>query len=84
MKNIPLSGKTIQVVTPSDTVDFTPSINAMLGLYCSAAGNVALVLHDGSVVVVAVVAGAWLPVQVKRVNATSTTVAADSISAYWG
>jgi hypothetical protein len=57
-------------VTPSDTVNFGQA----RALYVGGAGNVAVVDLDGTAVTyVGVPAGTFLPVQCKRVNATSTT-----------
>ncbi|CAB4140972.1 hypothetical protein UFOVP399_47 [uncultured Caudovirales phage] len=56
-------------VTPSDTTQ----IRAM-SLYVGGAGNIAVVMEDGSAVTfIGVPVGAILPIAVSRVNATNTT-----------
>ena len=67
------------VVTPSDSVNFPDE----RPVYCNAAGNVACVDKNGTVVVYTVTAGQFLPVQAMRVNATNTTVAAGSLVQVW-
>ena len=60
-----------RAVTPSDTVDLPQPTDA---LWVGGAGNVAAVLQNNQpVVFTAVPAGAWLPIAVRRVNATGTT-----------
>lgn len=69
-------------VTPAvdDATDFTDGI--CRALYVGTAGNVAAVSADSDTVVfVAVNAGSVLPIQCRRVNATSTT--ADDIVALY-
>ena len=58
-------------VVPSDAneLDHSPAI-----LYCGVGGNIAVVTAGGeSVTFVGVVAGTWLPCQVRQVMDTSTT-----------
>lgn len=58
-------------VTPSDSTNLSSVARA---IYIGAAGNVAAVMPDDSVVTfVGLQAGAILPVRIKRVNATNTT-----------
>jgi hypothetical protein len=43
-------------------------------LYVGAAGNVVVLLHDGTeVTLTALAAGVWHPIRVRRVNTTNTT-----------
>jgi hypothetical protein len=61
----------IETVTPSDTVGLT---TASLGLYVGVAGDVSVVMLDGTTgLFKAVPAGTLLPIQITRVNATLTT-----------
>lgn len=65
-------------VTPSDTVDFSPfaqrSGRLTDALYVGVTGDVAVVQKNGTAVIfTAVPAGKTLPVECRRVNATSTT-----------
>lgn len=63
-------------VTPSDTVNFLqPSgKNCADAIYVGAAGNVVLVLEDGSTLTIPAPAGGYIwNNRVKRINATSTT-----------
>jgi hypothetical protein len=60
----------------SDATDFAISTRA---LYFGAAGKVAVVTVKGQVVTIPVVAGGYLPIRVKRINSTNTTVAASSV-----
>ena len=58
-------------VTPSDSVSLSLVCSA---LYIGAAGTVAVVQADGTVVsFVGALAGSIIPIQCKRVNATGTT-----------
>lgn len=58
-------------LTPSDTVDLPALTQA---LWVGGAGDVAAVAQNNRVTVLpAVPAGSWLPLAVKRVNATGTT-----------
>lgn len=58
-------------VTPSDTVGFGFT---SFGLYVGGAGNVVAVMANGETLTFnGVTAGTLLPIQVTRVNATSTT-----------
>ena len=58
-------------VTPSDTVDL---LSVARVLYIGVGGNVNVVMPDGSVVLFAGVgSGSILPVNVRRIMATSTT-----------
>ena len=75
-------------VTPSDTVNI-PSVSSQDGsgnngcvLYVGGAGNVRVLTVGGDdVTFVGLAAGQFIPVQVKRVYATSTT--ATNIVALW-
>lgn len=67
-------------ITPSDTVDL-PRVTQ--GLWIGGAGNVAAVMQNNQVgLITGVPAGAWLPLAVRRVNATGTT--ATTITAFYG
>jgi hypothetical protein len=56
-------------ITPSDTVD-----QFWTGIYVGGAGNVSVVMEDGSTVTfTAPPVGTILPIRVKRVRATLTT-----------
>ena len=72
-------------VTPSDTVDIpsvTGGTNNGCVLYVGGAGNVRVLTVGGDdVTFVGLSAGQFIPVQVKRVYATSTT--ATNIVALW-
>lgn len=58
-------------VTPSDTTNLTKNSDA---LFIGGAGNIAVVMADGSTATFdAVPAGTVLPISVSRVNATNTT-----------
>ena len=59
-------------VTPSDTVDLPGGVTH--ALWVGGAGDVAAVQQNGTVGVLAgVPAGSWLPLGVRRINATGTT-----------
>lgn len=69
------SSNVFDPVTPSDTVDLPRGLS--LALWVGAVGNVAAVMQNGVVVMFnAVPAGTWLPLAVKRINATNTTASA--------
>lgn len=57
-------------ITPSDSVDIAERHRA---IYVGVAGNVQVVNGAGIVVTFAAAAGAVLPIQARRINATSTT-----------
>lgn len=58
-------------VTKSDTVNIVGTVR---GLYVGGTGDVVAVFADGGVVTFSSVpAGAFLPIQIVRVNSTSTT-----------
>jgi hypothetical protein len=60
-----------EVITKSDTVDFT---RVSRGVYVGGAGDVAAVMSDGTVLTFsAVPAGTLLPIRCKRINSTNTT-----------
>ena len=60
-----------QAVTTSDTVDLT---NVSRGLFVGGAGNVVVIMADGTTVTITgVTAGTLLPIRVSRVKATGTT-----------
>jgi hypothetical protein len=68
------------VVVPSDTVDFVSpgkgsSGQSFLceGIWVGGAGIAVVVLQDGTTVNFTCVAGSFLPIAAKRVNATNTT-----------
>jgi hypothetical protein len=70
------------------TVIFSDTVDLPYGppdsLYVGAAGNVAAVQQDGTVVTfLAVPAGTTLPITPKRVNATNTTVGAGTLLAFY-
>lgn len=67
------------VVTPSDTVN----MQDIRPVYCDAAGDVAVVDKNDTVIVYTVVAGQFLPIKPKRINSTSTTVAPGSLIQIW-
>jgi len=59
-------------VTPSDTVDFTRGLTQ--AIWVGGSGDVAAVASNNVVTLfVAVPAGSWLPIAVRRINATATT-----------
>jgi hypothetical protein len=57
-------------VTPSDTV----SMPVVTGIRCGSAGDITAVDEDGTAITYTVVAGEILPIKVRRVNSTGTTV----------
>jgi hypothetical protein len=57
-------------ITASDTVNFVDQPDA---IYVGGAGNVVAVFGDNATLTMAAVAGAILPIKVKRINATNTT-----------
>lgn len=62
-------------ITPSDSADLATYVR---GLTCGTAGAVSVVpmgSPDETAVVVNLVAGQWLPMFVRKVNATGTTAA---------
>lgn len=74
-----------EIVTPSDTVDFTKRDGAYpRALFVGSAGNLNLVRPDGTAVLfTGVTAGMILPVKTRRVNNTSTTTTAATVCALW-
>ena len=59
-------------VTPSDTTDLPDGLTN--ALWIGSGGDVAAVMQNGQVQVFAAVpAGAWMPLTVKRINASGTT-----------
>ena len=65
------SASTAEAVTPSDTTKLSAVTRA---LYVGGAGNVAVLMADGSTATfVGVPAGSVLPIRVQRVNSTNTT-----------
>lgn len=72
-----------EVVTPSDTVDFTKYNGAYpRALYIGGAGNVTVVRPDGTAVLfTALPVGTVFPIKCRRVNSTATT--ATPICALW-
>ena len=63
-----------EAITPSNTVDITSGLAD--GIYAGGAGDIAAVFQDGSTATFTVVAGQFLPIRVRRVNATGTTATA--------
>lgn len=67
-----LTAQKAVAVTPSDTVDLVNG--ATKGLYVGGAGNVAVLMQDGSdVAFTALAIGVFHNISVKRVKATGTT-----------
>lgn len=65
------SARGAEVVVPSDTVNFTSFTR---GLYVGTAGDVAVIMRDGSsVTFTALAAGIVHPLSLERVDATNTT-----------
>lgn len=64
----------VVAVTPSDATLLTDTARA---LYVGGAGNVVLLMPDGTTATLTAVAvGVWHPIRFTRVNATSTTATA--------
>ncbi len=64
-------GSSAFAIAPSDTVPL-PSVTR--GIWVGGAGNVSVVMRDGSTVVfVGVAVGTLLPLRVQQINATGTT-----------
>lgn len=83
MANIKLQTSRAIAVTPSDTDDIILPQGKAEGcvLYVGTGGNLAVITHGGDTVTfVGILAGTFVPVQVKRVL-TATT--ADDIIALW-
>jgi len=59
-----------EAITPSDTVNLRRPSDAV---YVGGAGNLVVILQDGTAITFAVVAGEILPVRAYRINATNTT-----------
>ena len=57
-------------ITPSDTVNFPERQTA---IYVGVGGTIALVQQGGPIVTITAVAGALLPFDLVRINATGTT-----------
>lgn len=68
-----------QEITLSDTVDLPQE----MVIYCNAAGDVAVTDHYGTTLVYTVTAGQMLPVLVRRVNVTDSTLTADQLIGLW-
>jgi hypothetical protein len=67
-----LSYNVFQALTPSDTVDLPRGLTQ--ALWVGSGGDVAAVSADNRVTVFAAVpAGSWLPIAVRRVNASGST-----------
>ncbi|MBP9155996.1 MAG: hypothetical protein KBF48_13740 [Xanthomonadales bacterium] len=65
------SASNAETVTPHDTTKLTAVTRA---LYVGVAGNVAVLMADGSTATfVGVPAGTLLPIRIQRVNTTNTT-----------
>lgn len=60
----------VQAITPSDTVDLDPPVR---GLLVGVAGNVSVLLYDGTTDILPVLAGVVYHLIIKRVLATDTT-----------
>jgi len=58
-------------ITPSDATDIAGGVTE--AVYVGGAGVVAAVFGDGTVVNFTAIAGATLPLKVKRINSTNTT-----------
>lgn len=72
-------GRNATTVTPSDTVDLVQPSRA---IWVGVGGDISVEMVDGGTqVFVGVVAGSLLPLQVTRVNLTSTT-ATDMVSVF--
>lgn len=71
-RNVRASAVKAVAVVPNDGADIASA--ATLGLYIGGAGNVAVVMSDGSeVIFIGLAAGIIHPLAVKRVKATGTT-----------
>lgn len=75
-----------QAVTPSDSVDLSfsnaqPVRPGTDALFVGTAGNVNVMMQDGTTAIFKAAAGTWLWISAKRVMATSTT--ATDIVAHW-
>jgi hypothetical protein len=67
-----LSYNVFQALTPSDTVDLPRGLTQ--ALWVGSGGDVAAVSADNRVTVFAAVpAGSWLPIAVRRVNASGSS-----------
>jgi hypothetical protein len=64
--------RTALAVTPSDSVDIRTG-QLTRGIYVGGTGDMSVVMDNGTVAFVGVVAGAVYPIRVSRVNATGTT-----------
>ena len=77
----------VTTITPSDTVNLrvpgvnVPSDRCADGIYVGTGGVVAILLQDDTVVNITAVAGTFLWIYTKRVNATNTT--ASNLAACW-
>ena len=61
----------IETVTPHDTTTLT---SVSRGLWVGGAGNISVLMADGTTgILVGVPAGTLIPIRVQRVNSTSTT-----------
>lgn len=60
-----------QNITPSDATDL---VSPAVGLFVGGAGNISAVMESGDTVTfTGVLAGAWIPLIFRRINATGTT-----------
>lgn len=82
VEGVTAPAKNIKVITPNDSTDLTDVTKA---LYIGSAGAVAVIAADDTVAVTipGVQAGSILPIRVKRVMATNTTVTAGNIIALY-
>lgn len=62
-----------EAITPSDSVNLRRPTDAV---YIGGAGNLVVVLQDGTAITFAVVAGEILPIRAYRINSASTTATA--------
>jgi len=71
----PLPFNRALVITPSDTVNFSTTVNRGYcdAVYVGGAGVVVAVFEDDTTIAFTCIAGQILPVKAKRVNSTSTT-----------
>ena len=76
----PVNDMTVATGVASDSVDLAAGVAR--GIFCSAAGNIQLTTAGGTTVVIAIPAtatGTVIPIRVKRLWTTSTTIALASL-----
>lgn len=77
MEGMPVGWDRAIAITPSDSVDIFSNGAPIRALYVGGAGNVVGVLPDNTTILfTAPPVGSIIPVQLRRVNATSTTATA--------